>query len=96
MQIKMKWLFECAPHWNKSAWTSVEDEALKVAGKKPYQNWDYIASRLETDRTAFMCFERFHFLNKRLNSKRYRFPKSWLKKVISDPGRHVKMKSCFR
>jgi hypothetical protein len=101
MQVKVKWLFEQAPHWNKSDWAEIEDEALKFAGKSSWQNWDFVASKLDTNRTAFMCFERSHFLNKKLNSKRFVILKNTIRRIytylcILELGLHVKTNNYCR
>jgi hypothetical protein len=69
----MKWIFEQAPQWNNSQWTKSEDDALKRLAGTPWQNWDFVASKIGTKRTAFMYFERFHHLNKKISSKRFAF-----------------------
>lgn len=64
-------MLEQAPHWNKAPWTEEEDEALISSGRIIWQNWDFVSSKLNTKRTAFMCFERFHFLNKKSRAKKF-------------------------
>jgi hypothetical protein len=47
------------PSINKSKWTTVEDNKLRelTMSKQP-RDWDLIAAKLNTQRTAFQCFHR--------------------------------------
>ena len=66
----MKWHNEQAPKWNKTPFTVDEDEAIKKCGSISWANWDLIASRLDTNRTPYACFERFQQLQKLHFAKR--------------------------
>ncbi|KAI6173458.1 hypothetical protein M3Y98_01083800 [Aphelenchoides besseyi] len=70
LQLKMKWMNEQAPHWNRGPWTAEEDEQLKTYGQNLQPNWDVVATRLATSRTPYLCFERFLSLQKAIFIKK--------------------------
>ncbi|RLU24472.1 hypothetical protein DMN91_002561 [Ooceraea biroi] len=60
---------ECRAMWNvylhpqirKSNWTGVEDKRLlRYAKQHRFQDWDTIAVRLQTNRSAYQCFIRYN------------------------------------
>ncbi|KAM3718017.1 snRNA-activating protein complex subunit [Dirofilaria immitis] len=57
-QLRLKWINEQCPRWSKEPWSSHEIQRLKdCAGR--WNNWNVIAERLGTNRTAFQCFVKF-------------------------------------
>uniref|UniRef100_A0A8R1TVW9 snRNA-activating protein complex subunit 4 n=1 Tax=Onchocerca volvulus TaxID=6282 RepID=A0A8R1TVW9_ONCVO len=57
-QLRLKWINEQCPRWSKEPWSSHEIQCLKdCAGR--WNNWNVIAERLGTNRTAFQCFVKF-------------------------------------
>lgn len=58
VQLKMKWVNEQSPKWNKAPWTDEELEELTNFSQSPYTNWDYVAEKLNTDRSPFECFRK--------------------------------------
>uniref|UniRef100_A0A673XXV4 Small nuclear RNA activating complex, polypeptide 4 n=1 Tax=Salmo trutta TaxID=8032 RepID=A0A673XXV4_SALTR len=58
--IKSFWQNYLHPSINKSSWKENEIEMLKkVAVKHGHRNWDQIADKLGTNRTAFMCLQTY-------------------------------------
>ncbi|XP_038869116.1 snRNA-activating protein complex subunit 4-like [Salvelinus namaycush] len=58
--IKSFWQNYLHPSINKASWKENEIEMLKkVAVKHGHHNWDQIADKLGTNRTAFMCLQTY-------------------------------------
>ncbi|XP_020345109.1 snRNA-activating protein complex subunit 4 [Oncorhynchus kisutch] len=58
--IKSFWQNYLHPSINKASWKENEIEMLKkVALKQGHHNWDLIADKLGTNRTAFMCLQTY-------------------------------------
>ena len=72
----MKWCNEQCPKYSKNLWSSEDDEELLqvVRSGDLCDNWDLIAERLNTNRTAFQCFERHTFLKQMDRERRLQTP----------------------
>ncbi|EFO20880.2 hypothetical protein LOAG_07607 [Loa loa] len=57
-QLRLKWINEQYPRWSKEPWSSHEMQRLKECAGR-WNNWNVIAERLGTNRTAFQCFVKF-------------------------------------
>ncbi|CAG9531615.1 unnamed protein product [Cercopithifilaria johnstoni] len=57
-QLRLKWINEQCPRWSKEPWSSQEIQRLKECAGR-WNNWNVIAERLGTNRTAFQCFVKF-------------------------------------
>ncbi|VDN94455.1 unnamed protein product [Brugia pahangi] len=57
-QLRLKWINEQCPRWSKEPWSSHEIQRLKECAGR-WNNWNVIAERLGTNRTAFQCFVKF-------------------------------------
>ncbi|VBB27240.1 unnamed protein product [Acanthocheilonema viteae] len=57
-QLRLKWINEQCPRWSKEPWSSEEIQRLKECAGR-WNNWNVIAERLGTNRTAFQCFVKF-------------------------------------
>uniref|UniRef100_A0A1I8EGF0 Myb-like DNA-binding domain-containing protein n=1 Tax=Wuchereria bancrofti TaxID=6293 RepID=A0A1I8EGF0_WUCBA len=57
-QLRLKWINEQCPRWSKEPWSSNEIQRLKECAGR-WNNWNVIAERLGTNRTAFQCFVKF-------------------------------------
>ena len=65
LDCRVMWNVFLYPDINKSCWTRPEDTKLKdIARKQRFQNWDKIAERLNTNRTAYQCFIRYNTTKK--------------------------------
>ncbi|XP_076672332.1 proximal sequence element A Pbp95 [Andrena cerasifolii] len=61
LDCRVMWNVFLFPDINKNCWTRPEDNKLKdIARKLKFQNWDKIAERLNTNRTAYQCFIRYN------------------------------------
>lgn len=58
-QLRQKWCNEMA--YNTNEFTSEEDDIILKLAKENF-NWDIIAEKLGTDRSAFHCFQRLIYL----------------------------------
>ncbi|CAD6184708.1 unnamed protein product [Caenorhabditis auriculariae] len=58
--LKAKWMNEQSPKWSKEPWTATEVETLKDLRESPeFVSWPLLALQLNTNRTAFQCFEKY-------------------------------------
>lgn len=58
-QLRQKWCNEMV--YNTSEF-SMEEDVMILEMAKEYSNWDTIAEKLDTQRSAFNCFQRFVYL----------------------------------
>ncbi|KAL5468743.1 hypothetical protein EMCRGX_G029854 [Ephydatia muelleri] len=63
--LKLRWMNHLHFDINHSEWTKEEDKKLlRLAKEQNYRNWVAIAKDLKTNRTAFLCLQRYQqFLN---------------------------------
>ncbi|XP_072344980.1 snRNA-activating protein complex subunit 4 isoform X3 [Scyliorhinus torazame] len=70
--IKNLWQNSEHPSINQAEWSKEEVEKLfQIAGLKGCVDWEWIASELQTNRTAFMCLQKYQELNKELTKKEW-------------------------
>ena len=75
---RLMWLNQLHPTINRGRWTREEDKRIKELINepdedgllRPRKDWDKIATRLGTNRTAFLCFHRFQMKHNQAHSHR--------------------------
>ncbi|KYN16357.1 snRNA-activating protein complex subunit 4 [Trachymyrmex cornetzi] len=64
-ECRAMWNVYLHPAFKKSEWTNVEDKKLlKCIREYKYQDWDAIAQKLDTNRSAYQCFIRYNTIKK--------------------------------
>lgn len=59
-ECELMWNNFIHPSINKEPWTEIEKRLLlEVAEKYQYKNWDTISERLQTNRTAWQCLQKY-------------------------------------
>ncbi|XP_067868168.1 snRNA-activating protein complex subunit 4 isoform X2 [Heterodontus francisci] len=70
--IKNLWQNSEHPSISKAQWSNEEMEKLiEFAEQNGCVDWEWIASKLQTNRTAFMCLQKYQELNKELRKKEW-------------------------
>ncbi|XP_078082319.1 snRNA-activating protein complex subunit 4 isoform X2 [Mustelus asterias] len=70
--IKNLWQNSEHPSISKAQWSNAEVERLiEIAERKGCVDWEWIASELQTNRTAFMCLQKYQEFNKELRKKEW-------------------------
>nr|XP_005987488.2 PREDICTED: snRNA-activating protein complex subunit 4 [Latimeria chalumnae] len=71
-EIRKFWQNSEHPGINKAPWSDQEVETLKeLASKHNHVDWETIARELGTNRTAFMCLQKYQFYNKDFKKKEW-------------------------
>lgn len=91
LDCRVMWNVFLYPDINKNCWTRPEDSKLKdIARKCKFQNWDKIAKRLNSDRTAYQCFIRYNTTKKLPKVRNCVWENEEDKRLLSQIGRaHV-------
>ncbi|KYN43555.1 snRNA-activating protein complex subunit 4 [Trachymyrmex septentrionalis] len=64
-ECRAMWNVYLHPAFKKSEWTNTEDKKLlKCIREYKYQDWDAIAQKLDTNRSAYQCFIRYNTIKK--------------------------------
>ncbi|KAG5328692.1 SNPC4 protein, partial [Acromyrmex charruanus] len=64
-ECRAMWNVYLHPAFKKSEWTNAEDKKLlKCIREYKCQNWDAIAQKLDTNRSAYQCFIRYNTIKK--------------------------------
>ena len=89
---KLMWKNNLHPSVNREKWSKAEDEKMtklilepdKDGLIRPRKDWDLIAKRLGTNRTAFLCFHRYQMKHNQIFNKRKWTPEedSRLKQLV--------------
>ncbi|XP_043914577.1 snRNA-activating protein complex subunit 4 [Protopterus annectens] len=92
-EIKKLWQQFEHPSINKDSWSEEEIEKLKdIAAEHNFVNWESIAHQLGTNRTAFMCLQKFQAFNRELRRKEWTKEEDKLLKELVETmriGRHI-------
>ncbi|XP_069775776.1 snRNA-activating protein complex subunit 4 isoform X3 [Narcine bancroftii] len=68
--IKRAWQNHEHPSINRAQWSSQETQQLiEIAERVGCVDWEWIASELKTNRTAYMCLQKYQELNKDLKKR---------------------------
>ncbi|XP_014247451.1 snRNA-activating protein complex subunit 4 [Cimex lectularius] len=83
-ECKKMWYLYARPAVNKKKWTISEIRKLSdIIKKHAFQNWDKIASDLQTDRSSFQCFLYYmKFMHKDIAGPWSRSEQELLKEVV--------------
>ncbi|XP_059494131.1 snRNA-activating protein complex subunit 4 isoform X2 [Stegostoma tigrinum] len=70
--IKNLWQNSEHPSINKEAWSKEEvQRMIEIAEQHGCVDWEWITSELQTNRTAFMCLQKYQEFNKELRKKEW-------------------------